>query len=352
MIRFIVNRLLYGLAVLAGVIVLVFILFQGLPGDPARLTMGQRTDEKSLEAVRKEMGLDESKPRQLLYYINDVSPVSVLSTDTAVNRKYSFITLVNLNAEEILVLKQPYLRSSYQLNKPVIDMLWEALPNTIVLAVAAMIIAIIIGITLGVLSAVFHNGWIDRLLVFISITGISVPSFFAAIVFQWLFAYVWSRYTGLDVTGNLYEYDLHGEPHLVLKNLILPAVTLGIRPLAIITQLTRSSMLDVMQMDFIRTARAKGLSETMVVWRHALRNALNPVVTAITGWFAELLAGAFFIELIFGWNGIGKLTVEALNKNDFPVVMGSVLLAATLFIVISIFTDIIYGVIDPRIRKA
>ncbi|HZG00544.1 MAG TPA: ABC transporter permease, partial [Chitinophagales bacterium] len=172
-----------------------------------------------------------------------------------------------------------------------------------------------------------------------------------AIVFQWLFAYVWSRHTGLDVTGNLFAYDLYGNPHLVLKNLLLPAITLGIRPLAIITQLTRSSMLDVMQMDFIRTARAKGLSETTVVWRHALRNSLNPVVTAITGWFAELLAGAFFIELIFGWNGIGKLTVEALNKNDFPVLMGSVLLAAVLFIVMSIITDILYGVIDPRIRK-
>ena len=351
MARFILNRFLYGLAVLLGVVVLVFLLFQGLPGDPARLTMGQRTDERSLEAVRKEMGLDKSKTTQLLYYLNDLSPLGTVPRDTALSKRYSYTPLFNVSDERVFAVKSPYLRYSYQLNKPVIDMLGDALPNTIVLAVAAMFIAVVLGILFGVLSALFHNGLVDRVLVFISITGISVPSFFSAIVFQWLFAYVWSRHTGLDVTGNLFAYDLYGNPHLVLKNLLLPAITLGIRPLAIITQLTRSSMLDVMQMDFIRTARAKGLSETTVVWRHALRNSLNPVVTAITGWFAELLAGAFFIELIFGWNGIGKLTVEALNKNDFPVLMGSVLLAAVLFIVMSIITDILYGVIDPRIRK-
>jgi ABC-type dipeptide/oligopeptide/nickel transport system permease component len=135
-----------------------------------------------------------------------------------------------------------------------------------------------------------------------------------------------------------------------LQNLILPAITLGIRPLAIITQLTRSAMLEVLQQDYIRTAQAKGLSQRTVLWRHALPNALNPVITAITGWFAELLAGAFFIEYIFGWQGIGKLTVDALEKLDFPVVMGSVLLSATFFILVNILADILYGVIDPRVR--
>ena len=131
--------------------------------------------------------------------------------------------------------------------------------------------------------------------------------------------------------------------------LVLPAFTLGIRPLAIITQLTRSSMLDVMSQDYIRTAYAKGLSKRTVVWKHALRNALNPVVTAITGWFAELLAGAFFVEYIFGWKGIGKVTVDALEKLDFPVVMGSVLLSATFFILVNILADLFYGIIDPRV---
>jgi len=135
-----------------------------------------------------------------------------------------------------------------------------------------------------------------------------------------------------------------------MQNLILPAITLGIRPLAIITQLTRSAMLDVLDQDYIRTAYAKGLNKQKVVWKHALRNALNPVITAITGWFAELLAGAFFVEYIFGWQGIGKVTVDALEKLDYPVVMGAVLMAAMFFILINILADILYGVIDPRVR--
>ncbi|MEO7049198.1 MAG: ABC transporter permease, partial [Ferruginibacter sp.] len=157
--------------------------------------------------------------------------------------------------------------------------------------------------------------------------------------------------TGLNLTGSLFEIDeVTGEKYLALKNLILPAFTLGIRPLAVITQLTRSSMLDVMGQDYIRTAYAKGLSKKTVIFKHALRNAINPVITAITGWFAELLAGAFFVEYIFGWKGIGKTTVDALEKLDYPVVMGAVLFSAFIFVVINIIADLIYSKIDPRIK--
>ena len=152
------------------------------------------------------------------------------------------------------------------------------------------------------------------------------------------------------MTGSFYDYDIMKGKIIAWPNLILPAIALGIRPLSIITQLTRASMLDVMSMDFIRTAKAKGLSTSQVVFRHALRNALNPVITAITGWFAELLAGAFFVEYIFGWKGIGKTTVDALEKLDFPVVMGSVLISATFFIIINMIADILYAMVDPRIR--
>jgi peptide/nickel transport system permease protein len=155
----------------------------------------------------------------------------------------------------------------------------------------------------------------------------------------------------LHITGSWFDIDITtGERKLTLQNLILPAITLGIRPLAIITQLTRSAMLDVLDQDYIRTAYAKGLSRQQVIWKHGLRNALNPVITAVTGWFAELLAGAFFIEYIFGWKGIGKITVDALEKLDFPVVMGSVLVSATFFILINILADILYGIVDPRVR--
>jgi len=153
------------------------------------------------------------------------------------------------------------------------------------------------------------------------------------------------------MTGSWRDMDeITGKPYWSLQNLWLPAITLGIRPLAIITQLTRSAMLDVLNQDYIRTAYAKGLPKRVVIWKHALRNALNPVITAITGWFAELLAGAFFVEYIFGWKGIGKVTVDALEKLVFPVVMGSVLITSFFFILVNILADVLYAVVDPRVR--
>jgi ABC-type dipeptide/oligopeptide/nickel transport system permease component len=151
------------------------------------------------------------------------------------------------------------------------------------------------------------------------------------------------------MTGSLFDTDPFTGRHWELRNAILPAITLGIRPMAIIAQLTRGSMLDILNQDYIRTAYAKGLSQNQVIWRHALRNALNPVITAITGWFAELLAGAFFVEYIFGWKGIGKITVDALTKLDFPVVMGSVLVTSFFFISINILADWLYRIVDPRV---
>jgi len=248
-------------------------------------------------------------------------------------------------------LKVPYLRRSYQSKREVGSILMQALPGTLLLATAAMIIAIAIGIPLGVVAAVRKNTWIDTSAVFTSIAGISAPSFFMGIIIAYLFGFVLSDWTGLHISGSWFEIDdVTGQKKLSLQNLILPALTLGIRPLAIITQLTRSAMLDVLEQDYIRTAYAKGLSKRVVIWKHGLRNALNPVITAITGWFAELLAGAFFVEYVFGWQGIGKITVNALDKLDYPVVMGSVLVSATFFIVINIIADILYGLVDPRIR--
>jgi ABC-type dipeptide/oligopeptide/nickel transport system permease component len=157
-------------------------------------------------------------------------------------------------------------------------------------------------------------------------------------------------YTGLHMTGSLFDTDPFAGRQLQLRNLLLPAITLGIRPMAIIAQLTRGSLLDVLDQDYIRTAYAKGLSKRVVVLKHGLRNALNPVITAVTGWFAELLAGAFFVEYIFGWKGIGKVTVDALEKLDFPVVMGSVLVSSFFFILIGLLADLLYGLVDPRVR--
>lgn len=346
MLKFIARKIIYGIAVLVGVVVLVFVLFQGF-GDPARLVMGQTGDSTTQANIRKELYLDQPKWKQFFFYLNDVSPIAIHSKEEIQNKELKGLFI---GGDTKLAFKLPYLRKSYQTKKAVGSVLMEALPGTLLLAIAAMFIAIIIGIPLGVVAAVKQNTWMDTTAVFSSIIGISAPSFFMGIIIAYVFGFVLSDYTGLHLTGSWFDIDENGVKRLTLQNLILPAITLGIRPLAIITQLTRSAMLDVLDQDYIRTAYAKGLNKRAVVWKHALRNALNPVVTAITGWFAELLAGAFFIEYIFGWKGIGKVTVDALEKLDFPVVMGSVLITASLFILINILADVLYGIIDPRVR--
>lgn len=347
MLRYITRKLFYGLLVMAGVVVLVFFLFQGF-GDPSRLIMGQRADASTQENIRKDLYLDQPKWKQFLFYLNDVSPLSVYSKNEIEQKKLKGIFI---GGDTKLVLKTPYLRRSYQTKKEVWQILMEALPGTLLLAIAAMVFAVVLGVLLGVLAALKKGTWIDTSAIFASIIGISAPSFFMGIVIAYVFGFLLSSITGLHMAGSWFDLDeITGAKHITLSNLILPAITLGIRPLAIISQLTRSTMLDTLNQDYIRTAYAKGLSKNKVIWKHALRNALNPVITAITGWFAELLAGAFFVEYIFGWKGIGKVTVDALEQLDFPVVMGSVLVSSAFFIFINILADLLYGIIDPRIR--
>lgn len=343
-----VTRLLYGVLVLAGVVCVVFLVFQAF-GDPARMVLGQSGDAKTIQNIRKELYLDQPKWKQFVYYVNDISPISI---NTAQEIKDKNLRGYFIGGNTKIGIKIPYLRRSYQTRKEVSSVLMEALPGTIMLAVAAMLLAIVIGIPLGILAAVKQNTWMDTTAVFSSVIGISAPSFYMAIVISYLFGMVLHSYTGLPLTGSWFDINENtGQKYLTLQNVILPAFTLGIRPLAIITQLTRSSMLDVMGQDYIRTAYAKGLSKSYVIWRHALPNAVNPVITAVTGWFAELLAGAFFVEYIFGYKGIGKVTVDALEKLDYPVVMASVLLAATIFVLINIVSDVLNGLIDPRMRS-
>lgn len=347
MFRFLAKRIRYSLLVLLGVVTLVFFLFNVLPGDPARLVMGQRSDIASVENARKEMNLDKPLFTRYLLYLNDISPVGLHKKTE--QEKYNYISIVPFGKKR-LGLKWPYLGRSYRTKKEVNVTLAEALPGTMILALAAIILATVGGIFLGVIAALKKNTWMDTSAIAASVAGISMPSFFAGLIIAYVFGFVLHKYTGLDMTGSLYEYDAFKGKRLALQNLILPALALGIRPLAIITQLTRSSVLDVLSQDYIRTAYAKGLSTRKVVWRHALPNALNPVVTAVSGWLAELLAGSFFIEYIFGWKGIGKTTVEALDNFDFPLVMGSVLFTAFIFVTINLLTDLLYSWLDPRVR--
>ena len=337
----------YALLVLPGVVALVFVMFQGF-GDPARLIAGQTGDKKTMDNIRRDLYLDQPKWKQFLLYINDISPVAI---HTAEEIKKKELKGFFIGGEKKLGIKLPYLRKSYQSKKNTGGVLLEALPATLVLTFTAMLFACIVGIFLGVVAAVKKGSFFDTAAIMGSIAGISAPSFFIAIIVAYVFGYLLHPYTGLNVTGSLFEIDeVTGEKYLALQNLILPAFTLGIRPLAVIAQLTRSSMLDVLQQDYIRTAYAKGLKQKTVIFRHALHNAINPVITAITGWLAELLAGAFFVEYIFGWKGIGKVTVNALEKLDYPVVTGAVLLSAFIFIVINLSADLLYKLTDPRIK--
>ncbi len=356
MYKFIIKRIAYGLLVLAGVVTVVFFLFNVLPGDPARMMLGQRADQTSIEAINKDLGLNESLPVQYFLYVNDLMPLSIHSKNEGsmlyLNPdKYTAQKLFSLGNEFIFVAKIPYLRRSYQSQKKVNEIIGETLPETTVLAIAAILIATFFGISLGIISAIYKDGWLDRISLILATSGMALPSFFVGIILAWIFGFLLSSYTGLDMTGSLYEVDDLGRgEHLALANLILPAITLGIRPLSVIVQLSRNSMLEVMSQDYIRTAKAKGLKTKTVILKHALKNALNPVLTAVSGMFASLMAGAVFVEIVFAWKGIGWEIVNALEKYDLPVVMGAVLVIAVIFVVINIIVDILYGVLDPRVR--
>lgn len=353
MTSYIIRKILYGLAVLWGVVTLVFFLFNIVPGDPVRMMLGQRADEADVQAIREELGLNQSVFKQYVDYLNDLSPLSFYKNGEreAGYEKFRSHCVIAKVGDVDVVLKTPYLRYSYQSKRSVGDILSEAFPNTLILAAVAIAFALIVGVFIGVLAAVVNTDLVNKLTLFITTLGMSLPSFFAAILVAYIFGYLLESYTGLSMTGNLYSVDDYGNgAYLDLKNLILPAFTLGLRPLAVVVELTRTSLLEALSMDYIRTARAKGLKRWRVVTVHALRNAMTPVVTAISGWFASLLAGAVFVEYVFDWKGIGVIIVDALDTFDFPVIMGAVLLIGFMLIIINIVVDIIYGILDPRVR--
>ncbi len=350
MLKFISRRFVYGILIIFGVITLVFFLFHVLPGDPVTLIAGQRSDVSTRQEISRELGLNKPIENQYLFFVNDLLPIS-LHRDTKENQeKYDFVRLLKYENNRVFVIKWPYLRRSFQTNREVTKILLENIDDTIWLALAAMLFATIVGISLGIIASLYQNTLPDKLIMGATVLGISIPSYVLAIMMALIFGYYLSPYTNLELTGQLWEiHPLYGR-QLHLKNIILPAITLGIMPLAIISQLTRNSMVDVFSKDFIKTARSKGLSKRRIIIKHCLKNALNPVLTAISGWFASLMAGAFFVEYIFDWKGIGYITIKAVQNLDYPVVMGSTIFIAIAFVLINIFADIIYAWLDPRVR--
>ncbi|MCC5945286.1 MAG: ABC transporter permease [Bernardetiaceae bacterium] len=349
MLQFLLKRLSYGISVIFGVIVIVFFVFHALPGDPAKMVAGPNASTEDIHAIRQDMNLDKSLPHQLFIYFNNLSPISVHEHSVENAKKYEYYDLFTIS-NYALVVKAPYFGRSYgKHGKLVSTYLIDHLSGTLWLAFSAMFFASFFGVLFGIIAALKQGSTIDTFLVSLSVLGISVPSFVSASVISMVFGYYLSQYTGLNSVGSLWETDSVMGEQLVLKNIILPALTLGIRPLAILTQLTRNAMLDVLSRDFIRTAKAKGLRYRTVIFKHALKNALNPIITSGSTWLASLLAGAFFVEYVFNWKGLGYITIEAVNKLDLPVVMGATVIIAAFFILITIIVDIIYALIDPRV---
>jgi peptide/nickel transport system permease protein len=355
--QYILKKIITGFFVLLGVVALVFILFQLVRFNPAYAVAGEQANEQTVKNITKELGLDLPAGIQFLRYLNDISPLSIHTTVDPANafyldtEKYKYIPVARFGYRN-LIIKIPYLGRSILTGRSVSSLLGERIPNTLVLALSAIMLATAMGVLLGVLASVKPNSITDIVCTAGSVMGISLPSFFAAIVLQLVFAYLLASLTGLHLTGNLYVSDAYtGEEYFSFKNLVLPAIALGIRPIAVIAQVTRSSMLDVLHMDFIRTAYAKGLDKRVVLLKHALRNALIPVITSVTGWLASLLAGAFFIEVIFQYNGLGLETVNAIKTKDVPVAMGAMIFTAIIFVLVQIVTDILYSISDARVKS-
>lgn len=343
-----INRMLYGLAVLLLVIIIVSAIVYSAPVDPTRLTFGQRMDDETVALKRSELGLDQPLRVQLWLYLRDISPMII--TKKAFWKEQYQGRFITLGANTIIGFKWPYLRESFQSGRRVADILKGSFPNTFILATSSLLLAIVIGIIAGIAAAIHQNSWIDNLIVTLATLGYSVPSYVTAIILSIIFGYYLRDFSGLNIQGSLLEIDDFGNDKLMLKNLLLPIIALGIRPISIITQLMRSSVIQVMSEKYVLAARAKGLSQWALIRKHVLQNAFNPVLTALSGWFAALLAGAFFVEYIFNFKGLGFVTVTALLNYDIPVILGALLLTCSLFILINIAVDLLYAVIDPRIK--
>ena len=336
--------------VLISAVILISSIIYLAPVDPARLTFGQRTDSAAVERKQAELFLDKPLHIQMLYYLKDISPISYGDGTRYADKNVSFVKMLGGENENGVLLKTPYFRESFQSGKSVSALLKDAIPKTLILAIAAMGIAILFGIILGILAALVKDTWLDQFIIGVSVIGISVPSYVSAIVLALIFGFLLRDYTGLNIQGSIFDINDIGDEVIVWKNLILPAIALGVRPLAIITQLMRSSLLDVMTQDYMRTAKAKGLEFKKIILNHGVKNSLNPVFTAVTGWFASLLAGAFFVENVFNFKGIGGLTVNALINYDIPVLLGCVIFVCTVFIGINILVDYGYRFFDPKVK--
>ena len=304
MTAFILRRFLLAIPTLFGVLVVAFLVLQVAPGDPVQAMVGERADSATVARLRAQLHLDEPLIKRFGLYVGDVA--------------------------------RGDLGRSYVTDRPISRDIRERFPKTLQLAGAAMLLAAIVGITLGILSAARPGGFVDRFALGLAYVGISFPVYWVGLLLILLFA-----------------VQLHWLPPSGfggLKFLILPAITLGMRSIAFLARMTRSAMLDALNADFIRTARAKGLREGMITLRHGFRNALIPVITVLGLDFGAYLTGSILTETIFGWPGIGRYVVNAIARRDLPAIQGSVLFLSAVFVLVNLITDLAYAKADPRVR--
>ena len=345
MTSFLLNRIISGFLVVIGVVCIISSIIYLAPVDPARLTFGQMSEDKAVQQKRKELGLDKALHVQLLYYLQDISPVLVTNTHRVLDNTFIDKSFLGLR----FIIKSPNLRQSFQTGRDVKEIIYEAIPQTGILAFTALLIASFLGMALGFIAALKKDSLIDQLIISLSTIGYSVPSYVSAIFLAIVFGFFLSDFTHLNLQGSLIDINDAGEDIIVLKNLILPAIALGVRPIAVITQLTRSAVIDVLSFDYIKTAKSKGLNFYTILRKHVLKNALNPIVTTISGWFASLLAGAFFVEFVFNFKGLGFTTVMALINYDIPVLLACMIFVSIAFVIINIFVDLTYKMINPTV---
>ncbi len=312
MTKYIYRRLLLLIPMLLGVSAFTFLLLQVVPGDPVTAAYGldiENMDPGQVERIREQLGLNDPLPVQYFRYLGR--------------------------------LLQGDLGRSISTRRPIATDLVQRYPATMILALASLLIVVMIALPLGVLSARYRNSWIDHFAMFISLSGVSMPNFWVGIMLILLFALYIPLFP---------SYGMRPGVEGMLKSLVLPALTLGTSLAGLVTRLTRSSMLEVISQDYMRTARAKGLSERDVLIKHGLKNACIPVITVLGLQFAGLLSGAVIVERVFAWPGIGRFAVDAISRRDYPVIMGTVLIFATTFVIINLLLDILYVYVDPRIR--
>ncbi|PAV30464.1 peptide ABC transporter permease [Virgibacillus profundi] len=332
MLSYTLKRIFQLIPVLLGMTFIVSMLIRAIPGNPAQVILGQQATAEAVQALTEKLGLDKPWYIQYIDYLK-----GILTGD---------------------------LGESFRTHAPVVEEIWPYLAATVELAVFAMIIAIFIGINAGIVSAWFQNSWFDYIAMVLALVGVSMPIFWLGLLGQWGFALElnWLPTTGresvrdpVNAITNFYIIDTiiqgeWGQLKEVIRHLILPGLSLATIPMAIIARMTRSSMLEVMRSDYIRTAKAKGQKMFFVIYKHALKNAFIPVLTIIGLQLGLLLGGAILTETIFAWPGIGRYIYDAIGFRDYPVIQSGILVVAFIFVMINLIVDLLYSFIDPRIK--